>query len=299
MDGLLLVFGVVGIVIGVIWLIAVAFGKQNKIPNNPAAQGIPGRIALEIERLTQKIATTKDPLVFFDGYDDLIEKCKFLISITGSLSSSDMSEGLVDILNAQNGATEEFINKWYVEVQKEIYRADTVQEKVKAYKRNFDAISKHYPQMSQHNTKLVEQLKTEAKKDLEICDTQTEQVPAVDSRKYFDEMDGHEFERYCAGLLKKGGFTDVKVTSGSGDFGVDILASKDGITYAIQCKRQTGNVGNKAVQEIYSGKEFYKRHIGVILTNQYFTNGARETAERTGIILWDRDKLEGMIASAR
>ena len=45
----------------------------------------------------------------------------------------------------------------------------------------------------------------------------------------FDLMEGHEFEEYCAELLKKCGFEDVEVTRGSGDYGIDILAEKDGV----------------------------------------------------------------------
>src|SRR5574344_1904572 len=51
-----------------------------------------------------------------------------------------------------------------------------------------------------------------------------------------DETEGHDFEYYCADLLRKRGFIDVSVTKGSGDYGIDILAEKDGVTYAIQCK---------------------------------------------------------------
>lgn len=118
------------------------------------------------------------------------------------------------------------------------------------------------------------------------------------SLKHYDDMGGHEFEQFCAYLLGKSGFINVEVTSGSGDYGVDILAEKDGITYAIQCKCYSSNIGNKAVQEIYSGKDFYKRHIGVVLTNQYFTDAAKETAERTGIVLWDRVQLENLIRTS-
>ena len=52
-----------------------------------------------------------------------------------------------------------------------------------------------------------------------------------------DLMEGHEFEQYCAGLLEEHGFEEVEVTRGSGDFGVDGLAQREGISYAIQCKR--------------------------------------------------------------
>ena len=52
-----------------------------------------------------------------------------------------------------------------------------------------------------------------------------------------DELEGHDFEYYCADLLRNGGYQNVRVTRASGDFGVDILAERDGITYGIQCKR--------------------------------------------------------------
>lgn len=33
------------------------------------------------------------------------------------------------------------------------------------------------------------------------------------------------------------------------------------------------------------------------MTNQYFTAGAKELAEATGVLLWDREKLEEMLAT--
>ncbi len=110
-----------------------------------------------------------------------------------------------------------------------------------------------------------------------------------------DEIEGHEFEYYCAELLKKRGFIDVSVTKGSGDYGIDILAEKDGVTYAIQCKAYTTPVGVKAVQEAYAGREFYDRMVGAVLTNQYFTKPAVEAAKKLKILLWDRGYLDSMI----
>lgn len=111
----------------------------------------------------------------------------------------------------------------------------------------------------------------------------------------FDLMEGHEFEYYCAELLKKCGFQEVQVTRGSGDYGIDVLAEKDGITYAIQCKCYTAPVGVKAVQEAYAGRDYYDRMVGVVLTNQYFTQPAVEAARKLKILLWDRGYLEGML----
>ena len=109
-----------------------------------------------------------------------------------------------------------------------------------------------------------------------------------------DELEGFEFEYYCADLLEANGFYDVEVTPSHGDFGIDILAKKDGITFAIQCKRYSDDVGIKAVQEAYSGRDFYDCMIGCVMTNQYFTNPAKEAAAKLKILLWDRDYVEGL-----
>lgn len=110
-----------------------------------------------------------------------------------------------------------------------------------------------------------------------------------------DEMKGREFEKFCAQLLERKGFIDVNITKASGDFGVDILAEKEGVTYAIQCKRYADPVGVKAIQEAYAGREYYDRMVGAVLTNQYFTAPAVEAGKKLKILLWDRGYLEQMI----
>lgn len=111
----------------------------------------------------------------------------------------------------------------------------------------------------------------------------------------YDLMDGREFEFFCADLLRKCGFIDVEVTKGSGDNGIDILAEKDGVSYAVQCKRYDEPVGVKAVQEAYAGRDYYDRMVGVVLTNQYFTKNAVVMAQKLKILLWDREYLETMM----
>lgn len=110
-----------------------------------------------------------------------------------------------------------------------------------------------------------------------------------------DLMEGHDFECYCAELLRKRGFQEVEVTKGSGDYGIDILAEKEGVTYAIQCKCYAAPVGVKAVQEAYAGRDYYDRMVGAVLTNQYFTQPAVEAAKKLKILLWDRGYLESML----
>lgn len=110
-----------------------------------------------------------------------------------------------------------------------------------------------------------------------------------------DKMGGHEFEEFCAKLLKNNGFINVSVTPGSGDQGVDVLAEKDNIKYAIQCKNYSSPLGNTPIQEVNSGKEFYNCHVGVVMTNSIFTSGAKELADATKVLLWNREKLQEMM----
>lgn len=111
----------------------------------------------------------------------------------------------------------------------------------------------------------------------------------------FESMEGRDFEFFCAELLAKRGFCEVEVTKGSGDYGIDILAEKEGVTYAVQCKRYSGPVGVKAIQEAYTGRDYYDRMVGAVLTNQYFTAPAVEAAKKLKILLWDGGYLSSMM----
>lgn len=111
-------------------------------------------------------------------------------------------------------------------------------------------------------------------------------------------MEGHQFEHFCADLLRKVGFVNVSVTPGSGDQGVDVLAEKDGVRYAIQCKSYSSPLGNTPVQEVNAGKTFYNCHVGVVMTNSVFTRGAEDLARATGVLLWDRVYLERLMEQA-
>ena len=119
--------------------------------------------------------------------------------------------------------------------------------------------------------------------------------PTIEVTTDVDKMSGKEFESYCSLLLEKNNFTNIKLTQDSGDHGIDILAEKDDITYAIQCKCYSSSIGNSAVQQAHTGKSIYHKDIAVVLTNQYFTSQAIDEANILGVKLWDRDKLFSLI----
>ena len=113
--------------------------------------------------------------------------------------------------------------------------------------------------------------------------------------KQLDEMDGHQFEYACADILKANGYKHVKVTRSSGDFGVDIIAEKDKVRYAIQCKRYNHKLDNTPIQEVVGGLAYYQCDKGAVMTNQYFTEPAKQLAQVNDIELLDRDTLSHMV----
>lgn len=113
-----------------------------------------------------------------------------------------------------------------------------------------------------------------------------------------DRMSGSEFENFVAMALRKTGYTDVHTTKASGDYGVDILATMNGVKYAIQCKRYSRNVGIKPIQEVHSGAAMYGATACMVVTNVYFTDNGRTLARKLGVRLVDRDGLKNMMRSA-
>lgn len=111
--------------------------------------------------------------------------------------------------------------------------------------------------------------------------------------------DGIQFEFFCANLLLNSGFQSAEVTQASNDYGVDIVAVKDDIRYAVQCKYYSNSIGNSAIQEIYAGKEYYDCHVAVVMTNSYFTKNAIELAKKNKVLLWDGEYLKKLSYSPR
>ena len=97
-------------------------------------------------------------------------------------------------------------------------------------------------------------------------------------------MNGAEFEAFCANQLRAYGW-DVQVTPPSRDQGVDVVAEKNGVRVALQCKLYSSPVGNRAVQEIAAGRIHQQAQFGAVVTNGTFTVSAKELASTNGIRL--------------
>lgn len=112
-------------------------------------------------------------------------------------------------------------------------------------------------------------------------------------QKDFDGMTGWEFESWSAEWLGKHEFYNIKVTSGSGDYGADIICSKNGETYAVQCKKYSGKVPYRAVEEVVCAKNYYGTDRAMIFTNSELTPQADEAAKKLGVIVYDGTVILG------
>lgn len=117
--------------------------------------------------------------------------------------------------------------------------------------------------------------------------------------EYINNMDGHDFEYLTKLLLEKNGYKQVSVSQSSSDFGIDVFASKNKITYAIQCKRYSKPVGIKAIQEAKSGCDYYNCDIPVVFTNTTFSPAAFKLAKTIDVELWDKDTLYHYLKKAK
>ena len=98
-------------------------------------------------------------------------------------------------------------------------------------------------------------------------------------------MNPYSYEYSVAAFLQNNGYKNVRVTKASGDYGVDITAVKGKKKYAVQCKYYSNPVGLSAVQEVVAGKSMYGCDSAMVITNNTFTQPARNLAAQNGVEL--------------
>jgi restriction system protein len=105
-----------------------------------------------------------------------------------------------------------------------------------------------------------------------------------------DRMDGTTFEVFLTTLFRRLGY-GVEHTGRRGDYGADLVVTKDGRRIAVQAKRWTKAIGVKAVQEAAASKGIYKCAAALVVANRPFTRQARTLAQANDVTLWDREVL--------
>jgi restriction system protein len=109
---------------------------------------------------------------------------------------------------------------------------------------------------------------------------------------HIDAMTGEEFEKYIAELLRSQGYK-TRMTPRSGDYGVDVVASKNGVKTAVQIKRYNKKLDQKPVREAVTGMAVrqYGCTKAMVVTNSTFTKAATFLAAESKCELVDREKL--------
>lgn len=105
-----------------------------------------------------------------------------------------------------------------------------------------------------------------------------------------------EFEGACAAVLRKAGWA-ASTTAGSGDQGADVVGRHEERTVVLQCKLYEGVVGNKAVQEAISAREFYRADIAAVVSRGRYTRSAEQLAAASRVRLLAYSELKPWIAS--
>ena len=111
-----------------------------------------------------------------------------------------------------------------------------------------------------------------------------------------DEFTPFGFERFISQLFGEMGY-EVWPTRRTGDYGVDIIAKKEGIKIGIQAKRfeRRNLVGAPDVQKTLGSRFKYNVDKCILITTSDFTPQAREQARNAPIELWNRSILEEKI----
>jgi len=108
----------------------------------------------------------------------------------------------------------------------------------------------------------------------------------------FSDFSPYDFEDFIAQLFKDNGY-DVEGTNYSGDYGADVITSKNGIKTAIQVKRysKTNKVGVKDINQIIGGKEFHKCDKAMVVCTSDYTKQGIKLSKEADVELWNWEDL--------
>lgn len=120
-----------------------------------------------------------------------------------------------------------------------------------------------------------------------------------DYQELFSQLDWQEFEDFVAHLFTSMGYTQVRVTSRSGDRGVDVTGTNPHTseTFAAECKKFTSNsVGEKDVRSFVSAADYtYEANEKWFFTTSYYTGPAIDFAKRANVTLVELEDEKGNV----
>ncbi|MEF8717543.1 MAG: restriction endonuclease [Candidatus Accumulibacter necessarius] len=228
-------------------------------------------LAARLDALPDKASIAPLDTQFFiarlSEIDDAIAKYREVLSI-----KRRQTEFLGDYGNVDN-------EKWIKEIIRFIQRNPTVDQAV----RSLEVATKEAELNVNWRSAVAEHI--------------NEQIAPATALLDVEPADGVAFEHACLLVLQKSGWS-ARLTPPTGDQGVDILAKKNGVSVAIQCKNHRAPVGNAAIQEVYAGKSFYEADVAVAVSLSSYTPSGSLLAKKLGVLLLDQvslNRLEELI----
>tara|TARA_B100000674_G_scaffold288426_1_gene238937 strand:- start:396 stop:1256 length:861 start_codon:yes stop_codon:yes gene_type:complete len=104
------------------------------------------------------------------------------------------------------------------------------------------------------------------------------------NNKNFNNKKGIAFENECKQILISKGWK-VEETPKSGDQGIDLIASVEKYRLCIQCKDHKNAIGNKAVQEVTAGKQYWNGTHAILVSQSGYTKSAYKLAAANNVLL--------------
>ncbi len=185
----------------------------------------------------------------------------------------------------------DFLSNYYLKCQEEVLTCYSQLIKNSKYEKFRESVLiEQYEQEEQSQSSVN-------KNDAEILESEKSE-DVYYSIEDIDFMTGTEFEYFISILFESMNFK-TEITNSTGDQGVDVIERKGINEIGIQCKCYSGSVGNSAIQEVFSGLNYYHLNKGMVVTNNYFTKSAIELAKSNNIILWDRSMLKEKIENSK
>lgn len=97
-----------------------------------------------------------------------------------------------------------------------------------------------------------------------------------------DRLSGAAFEDWIAAVLQASGWR-IEHTPRTGDYGVDLIASKGEARIGIEAKRRQGPISNHVVRSVVAGCQYHGCNRAAVVTQSTFTRQAVAQAEGAAV----------------
>jgi len=110
-------------------------------------------------------------------------------------------------------------------------------------------------------------------------------------------MEGKEFEFFLKVFFQKQG-DSVEMVPPARSNGADLVIKRSDAATVIRVKRQSQPVDHEAVEQVLGARISEKADQAWVITNNYYTDEAKESASKSDVKLFDRDDVMAMIGSS-